>query len=240
MSNTTLATVNGRPVTSVAYAHRLWSDFLDMQDRFAECRPVARPSDRARLVALATTMTLTVRDAWENRKSDAFAARVAMNRMVRLESELGAFHADAPIREDFEPQSVWAYDPDSDRIDGDEFDLEAEATACEENAVKLRFELHRIRKSTANRVSLSKAGLIGRFSWGQAWGETKAAMAEIGAEIRAEESWAKAIRRELTLREREAEEINRGVVECEWGYDLPSDDDQRCWSDRDLAEMSRA
>lgn len=240
-TNTTLATVNGRPVTSVAYAHKLWSQFLATQERFAERRPIARSADRARLVNLATTLALTVRDAWDNRANDAFAAKVAMNRMVRLESELGAFYADSPLPEDFsERKSGFAYDPDSDRIEGDAYDLEAEATECEQNAIKLRFELHRVRKSTANRVSLSKAGLVPRFSWGKAWADTKATMRTIGAEIRAEESWARTIRRELTLREREAEEINRGVVECEWGYDLPSDDDQRAWSDRDLAEMSRA
>lgn len=240
-ARTALATVNGRPVYSVAYAHRLWANFLDMQDRFAECRPVARSADRARLVALATALVLTVRDAWENRANDKFAARVAMNRLVRLEAELGAFYAELPLSEDFsERTSGYVYDPDSDRLDGDAFDLEASKAEAEAEAIKLRFELHRIRKSTTNRVSLSKAGLIGRFSWGEAWAETKATMRELGAEIRENEGWAKAVERELTLRDREHEaEFNRGTVECEWGYDLPSDDDQRCWSARDLEEMSR-
>lgn len=236
-----LATVNGRPVYSVAYAHKLWSQFLNTQERFAESRPMASSATRANIVNRATNIALAVRNAWENRANDKFAARVAMNRMVRLESELASFHADAPLREDFsERKSGFAYDPDSNRIDGDAFDLEMEAEECESNAIKLRFELHRVRKSTANRVSLAKAGLVPPFSWSEAWADTKATMRQIGAEIRAEESWARTIRRELTLREREAEEINRGVVECEWGYDLPSDDDQRAWSDRDLAEMSRA
>lgn len=238
MTNTT--TINGRAVTNTTKLHALWASFLDTQERFESGRPVASNATRMRLMVLAATLESTVKAAWDNRKADAFGAKVAMNRMVRLETELGGFAADAPIREDFSTRtSGWVYDPNADRLDGDDFDLLASAKEAAAEAIALRFELHRVRKSTTNRVSLAKLGLVPRFSWSAAWSDTKAQMRELGAEIRANESWARQVERELVLRGREADEFNRGVTECDADYDLPSEDDQRCWSARDLAEMSR-
>lgn len=232
-------TINGKAITDTSTLHRLWANHLELCERFETGRPIASTSTREKLKALSTQLEGELSTVWENRKQDAFAAKVAMNRYVRLEEELGSMAADAPIRENFYVRTVgWVYDPEADRLEGDEYDLAASAAEAEADAKKLRFELHRIRKSTANRVALCKAGLVARFNWGQAWAQTKERMRELGAEIRQHENWVRAVERELMLREREHEaEYNRGVVECEDGYELP--ELQPYWGVRDYAEMAR-
>lgn len=230
-------TINGKAVTDVAQLHALWAKHLDTCERFETKRPIASKSTRAKLEGLADKLNGELSAVWDSRKDNAFATKVALNRYVKLEEELGSMAGEAPVRESFHVRNApWA--PDETRLDGDADELQASADEAEADAIALRFELHRVRKSTANRVSLAKLGLVPRFSWSAAWADTKARMRELGAEIRSNEAWVRSVHRELITREREHEaQFNSGVVECDPDYDLPAE--MPTWSYADYREMGR-
>lgn len=213
-------------VCAVEVAHELWAKFLDICGRFERGAGIASAGVRARLETKSGELGEQAKRLYFERSPLAGAV---MNRMVRLEEELGALAADAPLAESFYVRRApWA--PSEERIDGDSFDLEQSANEAEAEAMRLRFELHRVRKSTSNRVELAKAGLVSRFSWREAWAETKAQMRELGREIRQEESWARKARRELLLRQREVDALDRLGEEVNSDWKLPSEDEEcaRC------------
>lgn len=239
MTDTTaaLATVNGRPVTSVAYAHKLWSDYLDLQDRFETGAGLASHATRNRLDAKAAELAQRAGESFRRAteqgadESARFIARKVLNQLVRLETELGKLSADAPLSESFHVRK--ASNGGDAELSGSSAELSESAAEALAEASRLRFKLHAIRKSTANRVELSKAGLVSRFSWSDAWAEAKAQMRELGAEIRQHEGWAAAVSRELNRREFLAELQTDGDFgpyrtlgatpsgSCDPDYDLP-------------------
>jgi len=230
-------TINGKPVTSTAQLHRLWAEYLDMAERWETRRPVASRATRVKLDTLSSTIAATLPAVWAARSANTFITKQVVNRYVRLEEELTKLSAEAPVSESFHVRKApWA--PDETRLDGDADELRASADEAEREAVALRFELHRVRKSTANRIKLAKLGLVSYFSWSDAWAQTKATMRELGAEIRQHEGWARAVERELITREREYEaHWNKGVVECDPDYNLPAE--TPAWTIDDYRDMSR-
>lgn len=250
---TTLATVTTanrqnqpqtRNVTSVAYAQRLWSNFLDMQERFESGRPVAGNATRARLSALASELEANAKLAWDARHANKFAARVTLNRWVRLETDLGKLEACAPSAEDFSVRRApWAWEPDADRIEGATEELQAELEAVETAAIEAAQAISRTIKTASNKCALAAVG-VKWCNMREVWELAKSQMRELGAEKRADESWARALQRELRLRER-PERLSKwetsgheGSTECDSDYDLP--EIQPAHDDRDLAQMSKA
>jgi len=214
-------TINSKKATT-AQAHAAWAKFLDICDRWEQGVGVATTAKRLTLEQASEELGVQAKRLYEERSPLAGAV---MNRMVRLEEELGLLAHDAPIRESYYVRKApWA--PSEERLEGDSFDLEQSADAAEKEAVRLRFELHRARKSTVNRIELAKAGLVERFSWSDAWAETKATMRELGAEARTEEAWARAARRELMLRQREVDALDSLGAEVSADYMLPSEDEE--------------
>jgi len=218
MHNTT---INGE-VATVEQTHRAWAEFLEVQDRFESGRGLASRATRSKLEMLVDKLGMQAKRLYEEKSP---LAGQVMNRMVRLEQELAKLDVDSPLPESFHVRKA-EWHPSEDRLDGDSDELEQSAEEAEAEAVRLRFQLHAIRKTTVNRIELCKAGLVPSFSWKDAWATTKREMRTLGAEIRKEEAWAKAARRELELRQREVDAEDNLGSEVDPDWQLPSEDEQ--------------
>lgn len=203
--------------------HAAFAALLTMTDRFESGQGVANIGKRTQLDALSmrlgdqiAKMYVPTTVEWDgdqlmvNRHAQSAVLPILVGQFVRLEQELGKLSCEAPLTETFHVRKApWA--PSDDRLDGDTRELERSATEAEHNVTALRFKLHAARKSTANRIELSKAGLTGFFSWADAWKATKEIMRNLGASLRCEENWARTARRELLLREREIEAADKPI-----------------------------
>jgi hypothetical protein len=226
------------------WAHKVLDRYFATQERFADGTTDISKGRRYYVKQNQDDLLTQIRDIYVSRSGAGQSfrhvlrntpiLRTLVNAYLMGEAAIAGMDACTPMATDYFATRKADWYADEDRLDGDTEELYESMIQAIAAGFTGKLAINALFKRQRNRCELSKArclkdkngNLVGWISFKKEWDATKAKMATIGADVRAEFGWAKQVEVELNRREQDTELEDKPLAarQSDGSHKFPTED----------------